>query len=191
MPLKYVTWMHSSPALIALVALAGDAPLAEYHAAVARSAGIFVLGFAGMYVRSPVPTFALLSVALGCTVVAALWRWFGSAIEATVKGEPARRALRVCRVWSVLTWLAFPLVFASELLPGPRLRRPGPRQLAFAYAVVDFATKALWASSVAAAALQALEARREAAAAARTATSRAAVTDMRRALAAIRAGLGL
>jgi signal transduction histidine kinase len=147
LPLRYVSWMHTTPALIALMAsLCSVRRPRECTYAIIADELMFVFGICGSLVRSPwgVAVCMLASSAWMAVVLALVWRWFTEAMAAAQPGSVQWRALAFGRGHTMFMWCCFPAIVAVEMLSP----HTPATLLAFeaCYAVADFVAKILWAS---------------------------------------------
>jgi hypothetical protein len=147
LPLRYFSWMHTTPALIALMAsLCSVRRPRECAYAIIADELMFVFGIWGSLVRSPwaVAVCMVASSAWLAVVLALVWRWFTEAMAAAQPGSVQWRSLAFGRGHTMFMWCCFPAIVAVEML----CPHTHATLLAFeaSYAVADFVAKILWAS---------------------------------------------
>lgn len=100
LPLRYVSWMHTTPALVTL--MAHLCSVQRPHAvtlAIVADVIMLITGLLGTLVRSlPLAIFfMLLSTACMAVVLRLVWRWFSDAITAAPRGSLPRSTLTFVR----------------------------------------------------------------------------------------------
>jgi class 3 adenylate cyclase/signal transduction histidine kinase len=153
LPMRYVSWMHTTPALIALMAaLCCVRRPHQYTLAVTADVVMLVTGLIGSVVASRLLAALLMVVSTAAMylVLLLVWRWFTDAIAASPPGSVQRATLRFCRVHTLVAWHTFPAIVAYEALCAARgdsaLAPAVLWRLEAAHAVGDFAAKVVWAS---------------------------------------------